>query len=134
MPDTKIFIDGQCVDREVKEVLLDEVPGIVAEEMSCWVWSWRWPFIKYQRLNTKNVDVMVFWDDESTMEVFDVFSNTQIIIEVAAYNFLDRRRNLNKRITRIARRIKVVADKHQDEDFKVTITFIPVRNGYWARA
>lgn len=134
MPDTKIFVDGACVDRGVTKELLDEVPGIVAEEMSCWVWGWKWPFITYQLLNPENVDVTIFWDGGGYDESIDVFSNTQIIVEVAAYNFLDRRRNLNKRIIRIARRIKAVADNPQDEDFTVTITFIPVRNGYWARA
>lgn len=110
MPDVKIFVDGQCVSREAKEALLDEVPGIVADAMDCWVWSWKWPFRRHLMLSPENVDVMIFWDDESTMSTFDVFSNTQIIIEVAAYDYRDRKANMNRRIDHIARRIKEVSD------------------------
>ena len=134
MPDVKIFVDGQCVRPEVKEELLDEVPSIVADAMSCWVWGWKWPFRRHFKLSPEDIDVMIFWADESTMKTFDVFSNTQIIVEVAAYDYRDRKANMNQRITQIARRIKEVADSASHDEFAVTITFIPVKPGDWARA
>ena len=134
MPDVKIFVDGQCVHRDVKEDLLDKAPGIVADAMDCWIWSWRWPFRKHLKLKPENIDVMIFWDDESTMDTFDMFSNTQIIVEVATYDYRDRKANMSRRITHIARRIKEVADTASDDEFAVTITFIPVKTSHWARA
>ncbi len=135
MPDVKvkIFVDGQCVRREAKEALLDEVPGIIADAMDCWVWSWKWPFRRHLKLSPENVDVMIFWDDESTMNTFDVFSNTQIIVEVAAHAYRDRKANMNRRITHISRRIKEVADADSNDTFAISITFIPVKSDYWAK-
>ena len=54
-----------------------------------------------------------------------------MIVEVAAYDFEDRMANIAERVQRMAEGIKqLLAPKYEGS---VSVTFIPVRQGYWAK-
>jgi len=116
------------------DLLIDEVPKIVAEQMSCTVDG------EYYQLDPNNeIDLLLFRDNEQIKEGVDegpyditISSDTSIIVEVAAYDFEDRMANIDERIKNIATRVKELYDRDERE-VTVSITFIPIKQGHWAR-
>ena len=110
------------------DLLIDEVPKIVAEQMSCTVDG------EYYRLDPdKEIDLLLFRDNENVDEgPYDltIVSKTSVIVEVAAYDFEDRMANISERIRNIAVGIK---NAMGGDPITVSVTFIPVRQGCWAK-
>lgn len=128
MPDVKMFLPGSLVH---SDILIEQVPKIVADQMSCTVEG------EYYQLDPREeIDLLIFRDNETELDgAFDItmFSWTNVIMEVAAYDFPDRTRNIGERITRIAEGVKELIANEYNPQFSVSITFIPVHQGYWTQ-
>lgn len=131
MPDVKMFMhDSRCH----AELLHDEVPKIVAEQMSCEVNG------EFYRIDPdEEIDLILIRDNEAVHPPegpYDVsiLSNTSVLMEVAAYDFPDRMSNITERITNIAARVKELLISDRDPEISVSITFIPIKQGHWIAA
>ncbi|HET6863879.1 MAG TPA: hypothetical protein VFH37_01610 [Candidatus Saccharimonadales bacterium] len=74
-------------------------------------------------LDGMEVDITVF-------QPFVNCDNACMIIEVAAYDFPDRMRDIGDRIEKIALSIK--SGFNLPPSAQVAITFIPIKEGHWA--
>ncbi|MBI2595002.1 MAG: hypothetical protein HYW38_01955 [Candidatus Colwellbacteria bacterium] len=133
MPDVKVFLGRKATERDWRR-LWKELPPVVAEEMSCDYWGPPGPpgFERvWQRLQLDpeaNIDLMVFADvDGATATEFGLKSTADVIIEVTAYAYPGRVRNLEERLTNIA----TAAKKVLGENLRASITFVPIKEGNW---
>src|SRR5438309_10344821 len=126
MPDVKVYINEHRTGGHV--LLEDELPEIVAEQMSCTVDG------EFYKLDPSDeIDLFVIFythDFELGEEGVMLDSKTDILVEVAAYDFPDRMSNITERITNIADGVKKLFGVI---DPSVSITFIPVRQGCWVK-
>lgn len=128
MPDVKMFLHDSLAH---SDLLIDEVPKIVAEQMSCTVNG-----ELYSLDPREEIDLLIFRDNETIDEgPYDitVSSGTNVIMEVAAYNFPDRMRNIGERITRIAERVKELLISERIPEINISITFVPIQQGHWTK-
>lgn len=131
MPDVKMFMHASLCHAEL---LHDEVPKIVAEQMSC-----RLPYGPgdFYRIDPdKEIDLILIRDNEAVHPPegpYDVsiLSHTSVLMEVAAYDFPDRMSSMPERLTEIATRVKDLLTGERDPEVTVSITFIPIEQGHW---
>ncbi len=116
--------------------LRDKLPEIVAEQMSCYIPSITDPAkLEYYRLDPeKEIDLLVILCDSSPLDgpegdIVQLRSKSDVIIEIAAYDFENRMRHIDERIKNIATRVKEMLEL--GDQHKVSITFIPVRQRCW---
>lgn len=128
MPDVKMFMHDSLANDDVR----DKVQDIVAEQMSCTVDG------EYYELDPREeIDLLIFRDNETVDDgPYDItiVSHTNVIMEVAAYDFADRMSNIGERIARIAESVKELLISEHDPELTVSITFIPVEQGHWTKA
>lgn len=128
MPDVKMFLhDSLCHS----DLLVDEVPKVVAEQMSCTVDG------EYYQLDPREeIDLLLFRDNETVKNgPYDITisSGVSVIMEIAAYDFPDRMSNIGERITRIAERVKELLSSERKPEVTISITFIPIEQGHWTK-
>ncbi len=127
MPDVKMFMHDSLASDDVR----DKVQDIVAEQMSCTVDG------EYYQLDPREeIDLLIFRDNETVDDgPYDItiVSRTNVILEVAAYDFPDRMSNIGERITRIAEVVKELLTSELDPEVSVSITFIPIEQGHWTK-
>lgn len=127
MPDVKMFMHDSLANDDVR----DRVPEIVAEQMSCEVDG------EHCRLDPREeIDLLIFRDNETVNDgPYDItiVSRTDVIMEIAAYDFRDRMSNIGERIALIAERVKELLVSDRDPEITVSITFIPIEQGHWTK-
>lgn len=127
MPDVKMFMHDSLANDDVR----DKVPDIVAEQMSCMVDG------ELYRLDPREeIDLLIFRDNETVDDgPYDItmVSRTDVIMEIAAYDFPDRMRNIGERISRIGERVKELLISEHVPEITVSITFIPIEQGHWTK-
>lgn len=124
MPDVKLWMDESIhAVRPDLTLLKITVESVVAWEMSCLVPT-PGSADEFYQLSMDEIDITV---------VGSIYGNSgaSVIMEVAAYDYPDRMNNIKKRITAIATAVKV--HLKLEETQYVSITFIPVPVGCWAR-
>lgn len=129
MPDVKVYTVGG------EGRLRDELPEIVAEQMSCYVPRRADPTkLDYYKLDPESeIDLFVITCNPrlpNPMDAVLLRSKTDVIIEIAAYDFEDRMRNIDERIKNIAMSVKKMLEMESHQ--AVSITFIPVQQRCWA--
>lgn len=125
MPDVKMYMHVSLRNKDLQ----DRVPEIVAEQMSCRVGG------KFYRLAVKEIDLMIFcYNENISYNACDlkIVSQTDIIVEVAAYDFEDRMANIDERIFNIATGVGALYDS-EPAVVTVSITFIPIKQGHWVK-
>ena len=122
MPDVKIWMVKDTVRTSGEYALKELLQQVVAKQMSCLVYDRNSEEYEFYELSPREVDITVYGEI--------VRSDATIIIEVAAYDFEDRMRNITERIAIIAESIKAFLNFVPGE--KVSITFIPVKQDHWA--
>jgi hypothetical protein len=124
VPDVKMWRDPN-IPMTSKDEFIAELQKEVARQMSCWVPAKTSKNYEYYELN---------WQSEIDVPVFDVIqgrSNSFVILEVAAFPYEDRMRDIKQRIRNIAVRI---ADLLGLDPEDVSITFIKVDFDCWTTA
>jgi hypothetical protein len=123
VPDVKMFIK-RSIQPDKRLTNFDyRVRELIAGQMSC----------KECEVTPEQIDLMVFRDTSGgpihkhlSEHSFLHFSESDIIIEVAGYAYPSRITNIEDRLRWIAAWVK--GNMKLD---KVSITFIPVQEGYW---
>lgn len=127
VPDVKVFMNDPV---EGRDLLFSQLPEIVAEAMSCDVHG------EYCRLDPDTeIDLTIFFeapDVNPEDRGFWMLSQMDVIIEVAAYDFYDRMKNIGERLSSIATQVKQLLETVND-GVEVSITFIPVRQDCWVK-
>jgi len=132
VPDVKLYFKEELAVRVDR--LWEELPAVVATQMSCLVPDKRNPdqLVQYDLDPNGEIDLFLFWCDEphqARRTDIQLRSKSYAILEVGAYPFEDRMKNIGERMGAIAHAVKLLLGLSEDQ--KVSHTFVAVKDGLW---